>query len=47
MNRINRRLRKMHLSPKGPGRSEPVDKVKATGFELWGKLRDVRRRLPA
>ena len=47
VNRINRRLRKMHLSPKGPGRSEPVDKVKATGFELWGKLRDVRRRLPA
>ncbi len=47
VNRINRRLRKLHLSPRGPGRSEPVDRVKAAGFELWGKLRDARRKLPA
>jgi hypothetical protein len=47
VNRINRRLRKMHLSPRGPGTSESADRVKATGFELWGKLRDARRKLPA
>jgi hypothetical protein len=47
VNRINRRLRKMRLSPRGPGRSEPVDRVKATSFEVWGKLRDARRKLPA
>ena len=47
VNRINRRLRKLHLSPRPPGASEPVDRVKATGFELWGRLRDVRRKVPA
>jgi len=47
VNRINRRLRKMHLSPRGPGRSEPVDRVKAASFDLWGKLSDARRKLPA
>jgi hypothetical protein len=47
VNRINRRLRKLHLSPRGPGRSEPLDRVKATGFELWGKMRDAGRKLPA
>ena len=47
VNRINRRLRKLHLSPRPPGESEPVDRVKASGFELWGRLRDVRRRVPA
>jgi len=47
VNRINRRLRKMNLSPRGPGASEPIDRVKATSFELWGKLREARRKLPA
>ena len=47
VNRINRRLRKMHLSPRGPGRSEPVDRVKAASFDLWGKLSDARRKQPA
>jgi hypothetical protein len=47
VNRINRRLRRMHLSPRGPGRSEPVDRVKAASFELWGKLSEARRKLPA
>jgi hypothetical protein len=47
VNRINRRLRKLHLSPRGPGASEPVDRVKATSFELWGKVRKARRKLPA
>jgi hypothetical protein len=47
VNRINRRLRKLHLTPRGPGESEPVDRVKAAGFELWGKLREARRKVPA
>jgi hypothetical protein len=47
VNRINRRLRKMHLSPRGPGRSEPVDRVKAASFDLWGKVSEARRKLPA
>jgi hypothetical protein len=47
VNRINRRLRKLHMSPRGPGRSEPVDRVKAASFELWGKLSEARRKLPA
>jgi hypothetical protein len=47
VNRINRRLRRMHLSPRAPGRSEPVDRVKAASFELWGKLSEARRKLPA
>jgi hypothetical protein len=46
VNRINRRLRKLNLSPRGPGRSEPVDRAKAAGFELWGKLSEARQKLP-
>jgi hypothetical protein len=47
VNRINRRLRKLHLSPRPPGASQPVDRVKAAGFELWGRVRDARRKVPA
>jgi cupin superfamily protein len=47
VNRINRRLRKLHLSPRPPGASQPVDRVKAAGFELWGRVRDARRNVPA
>jgi len=47
VNRINRRLRKLNMSPRGPGHSEPVDKVKAASFDLWGKLSEARRKLPA
>lgn len=47
VNRINRRLRKLNLSPRAPGRSEPVDRVKAASFDLWGKLSEARRKLPA
>jgi hypothetical protein len=43
VNRINRRLRRLHLSPRGPGHSEPVDRVKAASFELWNRLRETRR----
>jgi hypothetical protein len=44
VNRINRRLRKMRFSPRGPGRSEPVDRVKAASFDLWGKVSEARRK---
>jgi Cupin superfamily protein len=47
VNRINRRLRKLNLSPRGPGHSAPVDRVKAASFDLWGKLSEARRKLPA
>lgn len=47
VNRINRRLRKLNMSPRGPGQSQPVDRVKAASFDLWGKLNDARRKLPA
>jgi hypothetical protein len=47
VNRINRRMRKLHLSPRAPGASAPVDRVKAASFEVWGKLREVRQRVPA
>ena len=47
VNRINRRLRKLHMSPRGPGHSGGRDRVKARSFELWGKLRDARRKSPA
>ena len=47
VNRINHRLRKLHLSPRPPGASEPVDRVKAAGFELWGRFRETRRKVPA
>jgi Cupin superfamily protein len=47
VNRINHRLRRLRLSPRAPGASEPVDRVKAASFELWGKLRDARRKVPA
>jgi hypothetical protein len=46
VNRINHRMRKLHLSPRPPGTSQPVDRAKAAGFELWGRLRDTRRKLP-
>ncbi|MEA2361400.1 MAG: hypothetical protein QOD71_545 [Thermoleophilaceae bacterium] len=47
VNRINRRLRKLSLSPRAPGESEPLDRVKAASFDLWGKLSEARRKLPA
>jgi hypothetical protein len=47
VNRINRRLRTLRLSPRPPGASQPVDRVKAAGFELWERVRDARRKVPA
>jgi hypothetical protein len=45
--RVNSRLRRLHLSPRPPGRSEPVDRAKAAVFRSWLRLREARRRLPA
>jgi JmjC domain len=45
--RINRRLRKLHLSPRPPGISEQVDSSKVVFARSWEKLIDVRRRRPA
>jgi Cupin superfamily protein len=47
VNRINRRLRKLHMPARGPGHSDGRDRVKARSFELWSKLRDARRKSPA
>jgi len=47
VHRINRRLRKLHLSPRPPGASEALDRTKATAARSWEKLRDARRKQPA
>jgi hypothetical protein len=47
VHRINRRLRKLHFSPRPPGTSEPLDRTKATAARSWERLRDARRKLPA
>jgi hypothetical protein len=48
VNEVNRRLRRLRLSPRPPGESEPVDRAKAAGAELWIRLRKGRRhKLPA
>jgi hypothetical protein len=44
---VNRRLRKLRLSPRPPGASEPIDRTKAAVARSLEKLRDARRRLPA
>jgi hypothetical protein len=47
VHRINRRLRRLHLSPRPPGASEPVDRTKEAVFRSWIALRDARRRRTA
>ena len=47
VSRINRRLRKMRLSPRPPGASEPVDATKVVMARWWKKLLDARPRQPA
>jgi JmjC domain len=44
---VNRRLRKLHLSPRPPGRSEAVDKTKVVAAKSWERLRDARHKLHA
>jgi Cupin superfamily protein len=45
--RINRRLRKLHLSPRPPGASEPIDRTKEALSRAWSILAAARRRPPA
>ena len=45
--RINRRLRKLHLSPRQPGISEPIDRTKVAMARSWKKVLDTRRGQPA
>jgi hypothetical protein len=47
VHRINSQLRRLHLSPRPPGSSEPRDKVKAVASRSLLKLRSARRKLPA
>jgi hypothetical protein len=42
--RINRRMRRLHLSPRPPGVSEPVDRTKEAVSRAWSILRPARRK---
>jgi hypothetical protein len=42
--RINRRLRKLHLSPRPPGASPPIDRTKEAVSRSWSILRAARRK---
>jgi hypothetical protein len=44
---VNRGLRKLRLSPRPPGMSEPIDRTKVAMARSLERLRDARRRLPA
>jgi hypothetical protein len=44
---VNRGLRKLRLSPRPPGMSEPIDRTKVAVARSLEKLREARRRLPA
>jgi hypothetical protein len=46
VHRMNRRLRKLHLSPRPPGASPPVDRTKEAVSRSWMMVRDARRKLP-
>jgi hypothetical protein len=42
--RINRRMRKLHLSPRPPGTSQPIDRTKEAMSHAWSILRTARRK---
>ena len=44
--RVNSWLRKARMSPRPPGRYEPLDATKSAMFRSLRKARDARRRLP-
>jgi hypothetical protein len=46
VSRINKRMRRLHLSPRPVGASEPVDRTKEAVIRSWTKLREARSRLP-
>jgi hypothetical protein len=43
VHRINRRMRKLHLSPRPPGASPPIDRTKEAVSRSWSMLRAARR----
>ena len=47
VSRINKRLRRIHLSPRPAGASESVDKTKQAVIRSWLKLQEARNKLPA
>ena len=47
VNRINKRLRRLGLSPRPPGRSEPVDHAKAAVMRSMRALRNPRQNVRA
>jgi JmjC domain len=46
VNWVNRRLRRLQLSPRPPGASAPVDQTKVAMARSWERICDARRRLP-
>ena len=46
VSRINKRLRRIHLSPRPAGASESVDKTKQAVIRSWLKLQEARNKLP-
>lgn len=44
VNRINARLRRLHMSPRPPGRSKPIDSAKAVVYRSWSRIRHVREK---
>lgn len=46
VSRINKRMRRMHLSPRPAGASASVDKTKEAVIRSWLKLQEARKKLP-
>jgi hypothetical protein len=46
VNRVNKRLRKLHLAPRPPGVSERVDEAKARLLRSWTRVRRPHERAP-
>ena len=44
---INKRLRRLHMSPRPFGELETIDRTKAVVFDAAVKLRSLRSKLPA
>lgn len=44
VNRVNARLRRLHMSPRPPGHSKPIDSAKAVVYRSWSRLRQVRQK---
>jgi hypothetical protein len=47
VNRVNKRLRRLRLSPRPPGQSATVDRAKATLLRSWTRVRGGREQLSA